>query len=202
MPSWRFYDWGYRMMRMPWELGPRQELVDVVEDGRLPPGRTIDLGCGTGANAIFLAQHGFDVTGIDFSPTAIRKAREASASAGVAVRFLVGDLTALPSGLGAFDVLVDFSTLDDLSASQRDRYLENVLPLAAKGARFFLWCFDWPARRWGSLARCAHLAPHRALRRFGNDYAVEGVAGTDQPKMSRMVPGFSAYLMRRLPEPR
>ena len=148
MTSWRFYDWGYRLMRMPWEVGPRQELMEVVEDGRLPPGRAIDLGCGTGANAIFLAQHGFEVTGIDFSPTAIRKAREAAASAGGSVDFEVGDLTALPPGLGVFDVLVDFSTLDDLSSAQRDRYVENVLPLAAEGARFFLWCFDWPARRW------------------------------------------------------
>ena len=42
--------------------------------GRLPPGRAVDLGCGTGANAVFLAQHGFDVTGIDFAPAALAKA--------------------------------------------------------------------------------------------------------------------------------
>jgi 2-polyprenyl-3-methyl-5-hydroxy-6-metoxy-1,4-benzoquinol methylase len=59
----------------PWVGQARSELVQLVESGELLPGRAIDLGCGEGDNAIFLAQHGFQVTGIDFSPAAIDKAR-------------------------------------------------------------------------------------------------------------------------------
>jgi len=51
---------AYRFFRMPWEIGPRAELVELVDAGRLRPGRAIDLGCGTGANAVFLAQRGFE----------------------------------------------------------------------------------------------------------------------------------------------
>lgn len=200
MANWRLYDWGYRLRRMPWELGPRPELVDLVEGGRLRPGRTVDLGCGTGANAIFLAQHGFDVTGIDFSPTAIGKARSAAKTAGVRVRFLVGDLTALPPGLGVFNVLVDFGTLDDLSPGQRDRYLENVLPLAAADAFFFLWCFDWPPRRRDALLGLSTLPRAEVLHRFGPAFDVERVAGTQRPQLNRLVAGYSAYLMRRRAE--
>jgi methylase of polypeptide subunit release factors len=65
----------------PWEGPPRQELAELVTSGTLtpqalPPGRAIDLGCGSGTNAIFLAEHGFDVTGVDFSAVALAKARK------------------------------------------------------------------------------------------------------------------------------
>ncbi|NIN65924.1 MAG: methyltransferase domain-containing protein, partial [Anaerolineae bacterium] len=79
----RFYEFGYRYFRMPWELGPREELVGLVESGRIAPCRAIDLGCGTGSNAIFLAQHGFEVTGVDFAASAIEKARRRADSCGV-----------------------------------------------------------------------------------------------------------------------
>src|SRR4029450_11880357 len=107
-----FYNLGYRWFRMPWEIGPRQELVELVRSGRLRPGRTVDLGCGTGANAVFLAQHGFDVTGIDFAPAALAKAAAKAAAAGVQVRFLEDDLTRLRHRLGTLDPLGDYRTPD------------------------------------------------------------------------------------------
>jgi Tellurite resistance protein TehB len=57
-----FYELGYRHWRMPWEGGPRSELVELVRTGRLEPCRALDLRCGSGANAVFLAEHGFDTT--------------------------------------------------------------------------------------------------------------------------------------------
>jgi SAM-dependent methyltransferase len=67
----------------PWESGPRPELVELVESGRVRPGRAIDLGCGSGADSVFLAGNGFDVTGVDLSPVAVEKAGAAVAAAGV-----------------------------------------------------------------------------------------------------------------------
>lgn len=69
------YNLWYRHGTPPWVIGPRRELVQLVTDGTLTPSRAIDLGCGVGDNAIFLAQHGFTVTGIDFAPAAIDRAR-------------------------------------------------------------------------------------------------------------------------------
>ncbi len=139
------YRWG-----APWEGDPRSELVELVEAGRLTPerlapGRAIDLGCGSGANAIFLAQHGFEVVGVDFSSVALRKARAKAERAGVSdrVRLVGGDLTAdvIPGVDGPFDLLVDYGTLDDLSAAGRRRMAATVIRLARPGAVFLLWAF-------------------------------------------------------------
>jgi SAM-dependent methyltransferase len=190
----RLYNLGYRFFRMPWELGPRPELVELVRTGGLGSGRAIDLGCGTGANAIHLAAHGFDVTGVDFSSAALAKARVAAASAGVTVDWVQADLTALPD-LGAFDVLVDYGTLDDLSAPRRDRYVDNVLPLAAPGARFLLWCFEWPPRRWERRLGFLPMVPGEVQRRFGARFDIERIAGTETPNPRRLIAGHAAYLM-------
>ncbi|MEO6577494.1 MAG: class I SAM-dependent methyltransferase [Candidatus Limnocylindria bacterium] len=63
---------------------------------QLSPGRAIDLGCGTGANVLYLAQHGFESTGVDFSPIALRVARKRASAVGMDghVRFVEGDPTA------------------------------------------------------------------------------------------------------------
>ncbi len=75
-----FYELVYSRFRAPWDIGPRRELVEVVESGRIKPCKAIDLGCGTASNAIFLAQHGFDVTGTDYSPAAISSVKNAAQS--------------------------------------------------------------------------------------------------------------------------
>jgi len=96
---------GYRYARMPYENGPPEHLMELVESGRISPCRAIDLGCGTGGNAVFLAQHGFEVTGVDFAPSAIAKARRRAEAAGVEVAFVVDDLTNLQKIKGTFDFL-------------------------------------------------------------------------------------------------
>src|SRR5512147_2591515 len=90
-----FYENMYRYFKTPWDRGARQELVALVESGRIQPGRALDLGCGVGANAIYLAQHGFEVTGVDFAKAAIEKARTRAREASVQVNFIVDDLTNL-----------------------------------------------------------------------------------------------------------
>jgi SAM-dependent methyltransferase len=77
----------------------------VMEIGGVVPGRALDVGCGEGADAIWLAQHGWNVTAIDISAVAINRARDAAASVGVEVEWLNGDAlhAALPPG--AFDLV-------------------------------------------------------------------------------------------------
>jgi SAM-dependent methyltransferase len=182
---------------MPWELGPRPELVELVGTGRLAPCRALDLGCGTGANAVFLARSGFEVTGVDFSGVALRKAAQLAASAGVTVQFVEDDLTALRHQLGTFDLLVDYGSLDDLSLADRDRYVDNVVPLAAPGARFLLWCFQWPSRRLDRWVGFRPIEPGEVEQRFGSTFAIEQIAGTTDLRMRRLVPGTAVYLMTR-----
>jgi hypothetical protein len=118
-----FYDLWYRFGTPPWVGPARSELVRLVESGDLLPGRAIDLGCGEGDNAIFLAQHGFQVTAVDFSPAAIAKAKAKAHEAGADVDFVIDDLTRLTGVSGHFDVLVDYGTFDDLSNRDRAAYV-------------------------------------------------------------------------------
>lgn len=181
---------------MPWEGGARSELVDLVEGGQIPAGRAIDLGCGTGSNAIFLAEHKFQVTGVDFAPAAIEKARAKADTAGVHADFIVDDLTDLRHVSGTFDLLVDYGVLDDLGDRDRDRYVDSVLPLAHAGSRFLLWCFEWPERWWERVAPWAMaLRPGEAERRFGHAFEIERIAGEQFDR--GWLRGYAAYLMTR-----
>jgi SAM-dependent methyltransferase len=196
-----FYNTWYRWGTPPWVGSARSELVQLVNDGKLTPGRAIDLGCGEGDNAIFLAQHGFDVTAVDFAPAAVSKARQKALNAGVEIDFVVDDLTGLHHIRGEFDLLVDYGTLDDLGLRQREAYVREVVPLARPGAQFLLWCFEWELtpleRLLTSLLPCGKLAlaPGEAKRRFGADFKIERLAGeANLPTWPR---GWAAYLMTR-----
>jgi SAM-dependent methyltransferase len=191
-----FYNTGYRHFRMPWDIGPRAELVELVESGRIKPCRAVDLGSGTSSNAIFLAEHGFDVTGVDYAPSAIELGRNRAREADVQVNFIVDNLTDLRHVSGTFDFLVDYGTLDDLSLKDRGLYMQNVLPLTHPGSKFLLWCFEWPSRWWERLfgLRMA-FEPGETESRFGDHFEIERVAGNSN--LSGFVRGFAAYLMTR-----
>jgi cyclopropane fatty-acyl-phospholipid synthase-like methyltransferase len=177
-------------------VGPRAELVELVESGRLAPCRAIDLGSGTGSNCIFLAQHGFNVTGVDFAAGAIELGRTRARAAGVAVNFVQDDLTGFEHISETFDLLVDYGTLDDLSLKDRELYLKNVLPLTHVGSRFLLYCFEWQPRWWEHpfFFRMA-CEPGEIGRRFGPYFEIERYAEGETG--SWMMPGWAVYFMVR-----
>ncbi|WP_120519775.1 class I SAM-dependent methyltransferase [Arthrobacter celericrescens] len=195
------YNSWYRFGTPPWVGDARQELVALVNDGTLTPCRAIDLGCGEGDNAVFLARHGFDVTAVDFAPAAIEKARAKARAAAVGVEFVVDDLTELRHVRGPFGLLVDYGTFDDLSETQRAGYLRDVVPLAAPGAKFLLWNFEWELKGWekaavkllpfGGMA----LAPGYVEATFSPDFSIERVAG--ESGLKGWPRGWAAYLMTR-----
>src|SRR5438128_3257238 len=119
-----FFRAAYLFGFKPWDSGvPPPELVSVVEGPeRLTPGHALDLGCGTGTNSIYLAQHGWQTTGIDFVPRAINAARRKAAAAGVSPRFIVGDVTRLTElGVGSgYDLLLDLGCFHSIPETGRD----------------------------------------------------------------------------------
>jgi SAM-dependent methyltransferase len=149
MAGARTYDLLYRSWA-PWDrVGVRTELRAVLDRGDVAPHthpRAIDLGCGTGANAVHLAEQGFDVTGIDFSRVAVAEAQARARRAGVEARcrFLEADLTAadlLDGEDTTFDLVLDASTLDDLDPAGRAVLAGHIARLARPGATFLCWCF-------------------------------------------------------------
>ncbi len=192
------YNLMYRYSLIPWDIGPREELVELVENGRIKSCKAIDLGSGTASNCIFLAQHSFDVTGVDYSASAIELGRTRAQEAHVSVNFIVDDLTNLQYINGNFDLLVDYGTLDDLRPPQRDLYLKNVLPLTHLGSLFLLFCFEWPPRWWERpLFDRMAMKPGESERRFGEYFEIERVAGDKNPDFSRYPPATATYLMTR-----
>lgn len=195
-----FYEVLYGRFRAPWDIGPRQELVELVGNGRLTPCRTIDLGSGTASNCVFLAQHGFDVTGVDFAQAAVDLGNKRAAAANVQVNFIRDDLTNLQNVRGAFDLLVDYGTLDDLRPPQRDRYVQNILPLTHAGSRYLLYCFEWEPR-WYERPYFSSMAmlPGEAELRFAPHFDIERYAA--ESGLKGVPRGWAVYLMTRKGEP-
>lgn len=123
------------------------ELVAEVEGPQArPAGRALDLGCGTGTNCLYLASHGWDVTGIDFITSAIEQAREKQRCAGTLVgyvHFLAGNVTQLDALKlePSYALLFDLGCLHSIEASARVRYARGVARLVAPGALFLLYSF-------------------------------------------------------------
>jgi len=127
----------------PWDTGiSPPELMDFIS--RQPPGRALDLGCGTGTNVITLAQHGWQVTGVDFAPRAIRRAREKARRAGVTVRFLVDDVTRLKDVQPPFDLILDMGCYHGIGSQGQAAYRANLSRLLAPGGTFLLYVFFRP----------------------------------------------------------
>lgn len=153
--SYRFSDlsWVYDLLyrnRAPWEMNePRPELVKMVESGKLTPSRAIDLGCGTGDNAIYLAKHGFEVVGVDLSPRAIDQAKEKSKANGSFPKFSVGDVTDLKGITGVFDLVLDYGCLGCVIGNiAREKYVNTLLKLTHPGSQYILANFvENPERR-------------------------------------------------------
>jgi methyl halide transferase len=132
-------DWDSRYAAddTPWDTGrPASHLVEIVEAGTVGPGRALDIGCGTGTNALWLAAHGFDVVGVDVSLLAIERARSKAAGA-TRCRFEVLDfLTDDPPG-GPFQFIFDrgcFHVFDE--ADVRTRFAARVAELLVPGGQW------------------------------------------------------------------
>jgi SAM-dependent methyltransferase len=129
----------YRLGFVPWDGHPlAKSLQELIEgDGALAPGTALDLGCGTGDNSIYLAKHGWKVTGVDFVAKAVDKARAKAEADKVAVSFTRADVTRLSSeGVGSdFGLIVDNGCLHGMSPEDRDAYVREVTAVAARDAR-------------------------------------------------------------------
>ncbi|MEV4256958.1 class I SAM-dependent methyltransferase [Spirillospora sp. NPDC049652] len=100
----RGWDERYSGRDLVWSAGPNRFVAE--ECAGMPPGRALDLACGEGRNALWLAGLGWTVTAVDFSAVAVERARELAEARGVSVELLVEDVLAWEPPTGAFDLVV------------------------------------------------------------------------------------------------
>ena len=137
------YNLAYRMGKPHWESGAvPSEVVTLAESNSSHT--ALDLGCGAGTNAIYLAQRGLAVVGVDFTPQAIATARDKARRADVTVDFRIGDVTRLDFLREPFDLVLDIGCFHGLDASGRARYAEHLARLTHSDSMFLLWGLDHP----------------------------------------------------------
>jgi cyclopropane fatty-acyl-phospholipid synthase-like methyltransferase len=124
----------------PWDTGiSPPELMEYIRTH--PPGRAIDLGCGTGTNVITLAHHGWTVTGIDFVPGAIRTANRKIKKNNVKARVQVGDVTQLIIGSNRYDLALDIGCYHHLDLAAKQMYEKNLANILCAGGNYLLYGF-------------------------------------------------------------
>ena len=159
MPQHRWDD-AYISGDAPWDTGTADEhLVEFLRSSPVARGRALDVGCGTGTNALWLAEQGFAVLGIDIAPAGIEKARAKPAGAELDCRFVVADFLNDSISGGPYDLVYDrgcFHVFDE--AEDRERFAERVASLLT------------PDGRWLSLIgstegpECSYGPPRRSAR--------------------------------------
>ena len=124
----------------PWDTGiSPPELLEFIKDHQ--PARTLDIGCGTGTNVITLAKAGWQVTGVDFAPRAIKLAKQKIKSAGVHAEVSVNDATKLSGIIGPFDFALDLGCFHGISKNGQAKYLEQLDRILAPNGFWLMYAF-------------------------------------------------------------
>jgi SAM-dependent methyltransferase len=138
----RDFEATYQAGEPPWDIGrPQPEIVALAEAGEIV-GEVLDVGCGTGENALYLASLGKRVVGIDAAPTAIAKAREKAAARGLQVPFLVADALDLGKLRRRVETAIDCGMFHALDPGERRAYAQSLTEVLSPGGTLILLCFS------------------------------------------------------------
>jgi SAM-dependent methyltransferase len=140
--SWlrHFYFKLLYFRKPPWDtqVSP-PELMEFI--AQYPPGRALDLGCGTGTNLISLAKYGWQATGVDYVGRALQQAKKKAQMAGITIDFQFGDVTKLKNITGVFDLVLDIGCFHSLDADEKRAYIHNLERLTTPGSIYLMYGF-------------------------------------------------------------
>jgi SAM-dependent methyltransferase len=173
--------------KAPWDIGKPQPVFVAAADA--VQGAMLDAGCGTGENALYFAQRGHPVVGIDFLDYPIGEARRKAAERGAEVEFISMDALTLSTFDRKFDSLIDCGLFHGFSDEERLRYVEGLAHVAKPGGRLFLACF--------SDEEPGELGPRRVSKQelaeaFARGWAIESITAARFEVIPEMKDAFSA----------
>ncbi|MBE0426981.1 MAG: class I SAM-dependent methyltransferase [Nitrospirae bacterium] len=133
----------YHLTEIPWHSDkPDQELIDLIENKEIKPRFVLDVGCGSGTDAIYLALIGCEVTAIDISREAIRIARERAEKAKVRVNFIADDFTEFDFIDQRFDFINDRGCFHHINPRDREKFAVKINDLLKNNGFYFLRCWS------------------------------------------------------------
>ncbi len=133
------WDQRYLTGDTPWNTDrPTSHLLRAIDEHGIKPSRVLEVCCGTGTNAMYLASNGFDVTAVDISPTALARARQRAADAKLSVRFVEADIFQLPDLDEPFPFFVDVGGYHALRRIDEPRLIGIYDCLLAPGGLIFI----------------------------------------------------------------
>jgi cyclopropane fatty-acyl-phospholipid synthase-like methyltransferase len=150
------------------ESEPPKELVDLIESGKIKPCRVLDVGCGEGFYAIYLASKGFDVVGIDISENAIKLAKENAVKHNVEIKFMPMDVADLDKINNKFDFIFEWAILHHIMPEQRQKYVENIKMVLNKEVKYLSTCFNDQNPDFGAKGKKLRIIPEGAKMPAGS----------------------------------
>ena len=150
-----FFDLWYRFGKPPWIIDEAQpDLIAAAEKGEVCGPTVLDIGCGDGNNAIYLASRGFDVTGVDVSANAIGIAKRNAFKAEVDVTFITLDALKIGTLAKRFDTVIDFGLFHNFEGDDRERYVRALSNVCVGKGQLLMQCLGDKAGEYG-------VYPHR-----------------------------------------
>jgi len=131
------------LAEIPWHSErPDQELIDLIENEKVKPYSVLDVGCGAGTDAIYLASKGCKVTAIDVSRGAVRTARERAGEAGVEIDFIAGNFLDVAFDSESFDFINDRGFFHHINPGDRKKVAIKINELLKSNGYYFLRCWS------------------------------------------------------------
>ncbi len=141
---WEEYYQRYAPDRLPWERGrPDTNLVELVESGTVEKGRVLDICSGLGTQAIYLAEKGFKVYGIDISQTAVNMAKQRCENKGLVCNLIQGDAANLKYPNGFFTLVFDRGCFHSLPSEKRESFIRGIHRVLKLRGKYHMTCFSY-----------------------------------------------------------
>lgn len=183
----------YPLEELPWELGrPRRVLVELVEKGLVKKGKALDICCGVGTNTVYLAQNGFEVTGIDISSKALEYAKEKAEQAKVNIRFMVRNFLELPFEDEEFDFAFDMGCFHHVKPDDRSTFIKGVNRVLKRDGSYLMVCFsDRKGPGWN------HFTTEEITQLFSDLFRIKRIEHVSSPEGDNRVRYFYQVLMQK-----